>query len=265
MIRRVAGIQFNPWDQVYHFSAGDLELTSGDLVVVKTPVGVDIGKVTGFTEVDESTLDEPLKHVMRRATAEDIEKAQQQNKKKAETLTAARDLVEKYRVAMKLVDCFFSFDGGKLTFIFTADGRVDFRELVKELARTFQKSIRLQQIGIRDEAKRMGGFGPCGRELCCRKFLGHLSSIPTDLARIQQVHSRGSDRISGSCGRLMCCLAYEAQFYEEAVKQFPPLESKVKTKHGNGQVTGYNVIKRTVTVNIDSNFVELPVKEVKRL
>jgi len=137
--------------------------------------------------------------------------------------------------------------------------------LVKELARTFQKSIRLQQVGIRDEARRLGGFGPCGRELCCKKFLTNLSSVSTDLARIQHVHSRGSERISGACGRLMCCLAYEADFYQEAVKRFPALESKVKTKQGNGVVVSYNALKKTVNVEIDKNIIEIPLKEVKSL
>ncbi|MDD5040777.1 MAG: regulatory iron-sulfur-containing complex subunit RicT, partial [Patescibacteria group bacterium] len=164
-----------------------------------------------------------------------------------------------------LVDCYFSFDGGKITFVFTADGRIDFRELVKDLARQFQKSIRRQQIGIRDEARRMGGFGPCGRQVCCKQFLKNLTSVTTDLARVQQVHSRGSDRISGACGRLMCCLSYEAEFYQTASKRFPSPGTKVSTNRGKGTVSSFNVIKETVIVATDDGIVEVPLKEIKRI
>ena len=165
---------------------------------------------------------------------------------------------------MKAIDCHFSFDGGKITFAFSADKRIDFRDLVKDLTRTFQKSVRLHQIGIRDEAKRLGEFGPCGRELCCKKFLGNLGNVTTDLARIQQITHRGSDRISGVCGRLMCCLAFEAKFYNEESKDLPVIDSIVKTKHGEGRVISCNVLKKTVNVQIDDKTVmEIPAKEIK--
>ncbi len=265
MIKRALCVQFNPWGEVYHYEARDVEVKVGDNVVVKTETGFELGKVIGTKEVDEAAVANRLVPIVRRATPDDLVKSKAANEKKDQALEKARRIVTKHKLEMKLVDCVFSFDGGKVTFVFTAEGRVDFRELVKELARTFQKSIRLQQIGIRDEAKRFGGVGPCGRELCCRKFMHELSSVPTDLARIQQVHSRGSDRISGACGRLMCCLAYEADFYESAMKKFPPLESMVKTKHGSGKVVSCNVIKKTVTVDIDGNYTEVLLQEIKKV
>ena len=265
MIRRAIGIQFNPWDQVYHFDTCEAELATGDSVIVRIESGVELGKVVSVSDIDEGTLDAPLKTIVRKATKEDIRKNTEQESKKSNVLDSARDLIEKHKLPMKLVDCYFSFDGGKVTLIFTADGRVDFRELVKDLSRQLQKSIRLQQIGIRDEARRLGGMGQCGRPVCCKQFLHNLSSVTTDMARIQQVHNRGSDRISGACGRLMCCLSYEADFYQEETKKYPPLESKVKTKQGVGKVISYNVIKKTVAVSIDRGIVELPLADVKKV
>jgi len=265
MTRRVIGVQFNPWDQVYHFDPGSADLGIGDYIIVRTESGVEMGKVIQFNEVDDAKLDDKLKPIVRKATREDIEKQKSLSTKRDEILVRARELTLKHHLNMKLVDCYFSYDGGKVTLVFTADGRVDFRELVKDLARQLQKSIRLQQIGIRDEARRLGGFGACGREVCCKKFLHNLTSVTTDLARIQQVHSRGSDRISGVCGRLMCCLGYEADFYQEQSKKFPHQGTKVKIKQGEGTVVSYNVIKETVTITIDKGFVEAPLKEVKVL
>ncbi|MFA5134493.1 MAG: regulatory iron-sulfur-containing complex subunit RicT [Patescibacteria group bacterium] len=263
MIKRAAGVQFNPWDHVYHYDCSDAKVKPGDHLIVRVDTGLEIAKVVSVAEVDDETLDEPLRQIVRRATAEDVKRGNAQQEKRDELLSKARTLVEQRGLAMKLVDCYFSFDGGRVTFVFTADGRVDFRELVKDLARAFQKSIRLQQVGIRDEARRMGGFGPCGREVCCKQFLGDLTSVTTEMARIQQVHSRGSDRISGACGRLMCCLAYEAADYEAALKDFPPIDSTVTTKLGKGTVSSYNVIKKTVMVRIDKGVTEVPLEEVR--
>lgn len=265
MNKRVVGVQFHPWDQVYHFDEAGLSLTFGDQVIVKTDLGMELGKVVSFSEVDDNNLDTELKSVIRQATQNDLKKVSLSSKKKDEILNKTRDLVNKHQLDMKVVDCFISFDGGKVILIFTAEGRVDFRDLVKELARNFQKSIRLQQIGIRDEAKRMGGFGPCGREQCCSKFLKNITSVTTDFARIQQVHTRGSDRISGACGRLMCCLAYEKDMYEKEMKNFPALDSMVKTGQGKGKVISCNIFKKTVNVIVDKNIIEVPLKEVKKL
>ncbi len=264
MNRRVVGIQFNPWGQVHHYDAGELTLKPGDQVIAKIEQGIELGTITSSTAVESQHVQGISQQVIRLATNEDIRRAEENSVKKVTVLEKARALVKRYQLSMKLVDCVFSYEGGKLTFIFTADGRIDFRELVKDMARTFQKSIRLQQIGIRDETKQSGGIGPCGRSLCCG-FAKDMGSITTDMARVQQVHNRGSDRISGACGRLMCCLSFESGFYEEAMKKFPTPDSQVKTQHGTGRVLSCNVIKKTVTVRVEKDIHELPLKEIKQL
>ncbi|MFA6553839.1 MAG: regulatory iron-sulfur-containing complex subunit RicT [Patescibacteria group bacterium] len=265
MIKKAIGVQLNPWDRVTHFDGEGLQVRVGDRVIVKSDAGLEIGRAVTVMEHDEHYFTEPLRPIVRVATTDDLARVKHEESRKAEILSVARASVLQYQLEMKLVDCYFSFDGGRVTFVFTAEGRIDFRELVKDLAKKFQKSIRLQQVGIRDEAKRMGGFGPCGRELCCTKFLNNMTSVTTEYARLQQVHSRGSDRISGGCGRLMCCLSYEKDFYESELKHFPAVDSTVKTKQGTGRVTGTNVIKQTVTVLIDNTIVEVPIKDVKKV
>lgn len=263
MIKRVAGIQFNPWDQVYHFNPQDIKLKVGDQVIVKTESAMELGDVVSVSEIEPDSLDGPMITIIRKASHDDIKKFESLGSKKKNIISKAKGLVEQSGLDMKIVDCYFSYDGGKITFVFTAEGRVDFRDLVKDMARQFQKSIRLQQIGIRDEARRLGGMGGCGRELCCKKFLNNLSSVSTESARLQQVHSRGSDRISGSCGRLMCCLSYELEFYKEETKKFPKIDSMVKTRQGEGRVVSFNVLKGTVGVLIKDNIIEFTLKELK--
>lgn len=264
MKKKVVGIKFQPWDRVYSFDAGDLDLKKGDRVIVKTDLGHEVGDVINFQEKEEKDLELPLKPILRKVNLEDLQKINEIFRKKNEVMEKCKQLTKKHRLEMKLIDCHFSFDGGRITFAFTADKRIDFRELVKELTRNFQKSIRLHQIGIRDEAKRLGEFGSCGRELCCKKFLGNLGNVTTELARIQQITHRGSERISGVCGRLMCCLAFEAKFYEEESKHLPAIDSMVKTKYGEGRVVSYNILKKTVNVQINGETVlDIPAKEIK--
>jgi len=264
MKKKVVGIQFQPWDRVYSFDAADFDLKKGDRVIVKTDLGHEVGDVINLIEKEEKDLEIPLKPIIRKVNLEDLQKINEVLKKKKEVMDKCKKLIKKIGLEMKLIDCHFSFDGGKITFAFTADKRIDFRELVKDLTRAFQKSIRLHQIGIRDEAKRLGEFGSCGRELCCKRFLSNLGNVTTELARIQQITHRGSDRISGVCGRLMCCLAYEAKFYEEESKNLPSIDSIVKTKYGEGRVISYNILKKTVNVQIkDETVLDIPVKEIK--
>jgi len=264
MITRVAGVQFNPWDQVYHFDPHDIKLKVGDKVVVKTESSMELGSVVSVSEIEPDSMGENLISIIRKANNDDLKKFENLGTKKKSVMAQAKALVDQSGLDMKIVDCYFSYDGGKITFVFTAEGRVDFRNLVKDMARRFQKSIRLQQVGIRDEARRLGGMGACGRELCCKKFLTNLDSVSTDYARLQQVHNRGSDRISGACGRLMCCLSYELEYYKEETKKFPKVQSMVKTRQGEGKVLSYNVPKGTVDVEIKGNVVELSLKDVKK-
>lgn len=280
---RVAKIQFTPWDnKSYYFSCEDIDLVVGNKVIVKTELGVDIGEVVGFADVpdelvkeneekkdkeelningeEESVTEEnkkkplwfdgrEIKPILRKATVVDKSKlATEEDKKKA--MEYCRQAKEKYGLPMKLVDVHFSFDGSRITFAFIADGRVDFRELVKDLTRHFGRTIRLQQIGIRDEARIMGDYGHCGQRLCCQTHLKELTSITSEMAELQECSHRGAERISGVCGRLMCCLAYEQQGYEELAKRLPPVGSEIKVGFKKGTVVKQNILKQTVEVEI---------------
>lgn len=270
-MRTVIEVQFNPWDKVYNFGLpeGDIaqkisDFKPEDYVIVETKLGIEIGKIVGVKEMEEKDIAVfgELKPILRKATPEDLDKVIRRNKEKESTMEYCKEVIEKYGLPMKLVDVHFSFDGGRLTFAFIADSRIDFRELVKDLTRRFQKSIRLQQLGIRDEAKAAGDVGSCGRELCCKKFLKELKSITSEFADVQQIAHRGSDKLSGICGRLRCCLAYEKDVYEELAKGLPAIGSKITVSQGKGEVIGWHTLKRTVDVKLEEGgtVVEVPVK-----
>ena len=246
---KVAQIQFSSWNKIYNFDLGDFALIIDDSVVVKTEVGTEIGKVVGFKELDDNEINKlgEIKPILRKATASDLEKVYDEKQKK-EALGYCKKVVDKLELSMKLVDVNSSFDGASLTFAFIADGRVDFRELVKDLTRHFKRSIRLQQIGIRDEAKVYGDYGHCGKPLCCKRFLKDLSSITSDMAEVQQIAHRGSERISGICGRLMCCLAYEQCGYKESAEKLPKIGTKVDVDGKKGVIIGHHVLKQSVDV-----------------
>lgn len=246
-------IKAYPWDKEEFFPAPDVTLKVGDWVVVKTELGhLEAVQVLGIKEIESDKLTDTERAFVRSANIDDLKKVKEKNSKKQEALTECKEVVKKYDLPMKLVDCQFSFDGGKLTFAFTSDSRIDFRELVKGLTRHFQKTIRLQQIGSRDETKQLGKLGPCGRTLCCKAFLDELGNITTDLARVQHVEQRGSDRLSGVCSRLKCCLNYEAKGYEECSVGLPPIGSQIKLKDGQkGKVVSWNVLKHSVDVRLE--------------
>jgi len=275
---RVVQIQSASWDKINNFSANNLDLTVGDQVVIKTELGTDIGEVVGFLNIDEEEYlnlqnksrellvgektanganegtDEEknenkfnLWQVLRKVTPLDIERlpSPEERKKALEYSVKTKD---KLGLPMKFIDVHFSLDGSRITFAFIAEGRVDFRELVKDLTRHFGKTIRLQQIGIRDEAKIMGDYGHCGRILCCKNFLNELSSITSEMSELQQCSHRGSERISGICGRLMCCLSYEQAGYEELFKKIPAIGTKVNVDGKRGEVVGQHILKQSVDV-----------------
>lgn len=261
----VAKVQFNFWDQPYDFSSGELDLAAGDQVIVRTEMGMEIGAVIALAAAPEKS-DRELKPVIRKVTATDLAKMAKYEERRGEVLNDCRRLIRAHALPMKLVNVYFSFEGSRFTFTFTADSRVDFRSLVRDLTRKFQKSIRLQQIGSRDESRTCGGFGMCGRELCCRKFLGEFASITTDMARVQQMTHRGSERISGICGRLMCCLAYEEKQYQEWLTSMPELGAPVRTKQGKGVVFDRNLPKQTVKVRLDDKEqtqIEVPLTDIR--
>ncbi|MFA5022090.1 MAG: regulatory iron-sulfur-containing complex subunit RicT [Patescibacteria group bacterium] len=262
---QVAKIQVVFWDQAYEGKAGDFKLALGDNVVVKTEWGTDAGKIISLQEVPNEVMErlENLVSIIRKTTTEDTEIIAESNKQREVALDYCKKAVEKNNLPMKIIDAHFSFDGSRLIFPFIADGRVDFRQLVKDLTHHFQKSIRLQQIGIRDEAKISGDFGSCGRTLCCKTHLKELASVTSDLADIQQVSHRGSERLSGLCGRLRCCLAFEGEAYKELAKSLPAIGSVIKTPGGKGKVIGWHTLKQTVDVCLedgDKTIIEFSIK-----
>lgn len=253
---RVAMIQFAPWDKFYAYEPRDLEMKEGDYVVVTTSQCVDMGKVIEFKELSEKEVAdlEEVRPIDRIVTKEDADVFAVNNSvdRKQDAMDYCQRSVKKYELEMKLVDCYFSFDDSKLTLAFIADGRVDFRNLVKELTRHFQKSVRLHQLGVRDEAKLEGDIGPCGQGLCCKGHLKKLGSVTSEFAENQQVAHRGSERLSGMCGRLKCCLAYENDLYVELGEKLPAVGTRVKTKHGRGKIVSQHILRGSVDVEIDA-------------
>jgi cell fate regulator YaaT (PSP1 superfamily) len=265
---RVAQIQFARWDKIYHFSPNNIALVKGDRVIVETELGQEMGEVAGFEDIEDEAgsveiiisseinaegVEEKkvekreIKPVLRLANQADFEKLPTQ-KEKEEAFEFCRQAIIRRDLPMKLVDVVFSFAGNRLNFAFIADGRVDFRDLVKDLTAHFGKQIRLTQIGIRDEARLAGDYGHCGRPLCCKKFIKDFSSISSEMAEAQQVVHRGSERISGCCGRLMCCLQYEYQGYKDLAEKMPAIGQKVNVDGKKGVVISVHILKQSVDV-----------------
>lgn len=260
----VVGVRFKRAGKIYYFDPGDLSLSPGDGVIVETSRGIEYGTVIiGPREVEEEKLVAPLKKVLRKATDADHERLLAIREKEKEAFQIALEKIANHGLPMKLVGAEQTFDGSKFIFYFTAEGRVDFRELVKDLAAVFRTRIELRQIGVRDEAKMIGGLGCCGRELCCSSWLSDFTSVSIRMAKDQNL-SLNPSKISGICGRLMCCLKFESEIYEEAKEIYPEIGSIVHTPHGEGQVTGINVIKQTVSVELRESKIikEYPYREV---
>lgn len=225
----------------------ELELRVGDKIVVKS----DLINELGFIEDGESAnIKDQNFSIVRLATARDLEAFAKNEEKKDEILKLSKIEIKRLSLEMKLVDVHISLDGSSAVILFTADDRVDFRELVKNLSKIFHRSVRMHQVGSRDEARKIGGCGVCGRELCCLRLAGDLPSISIDMARVQQIAHRGSERISGICGRLMCCLSYEAAQYQKMLVGMPELRSTVKIKEGKGEVIELNVLMGDVKIRM---------------
>jgi len=249
----VVGVRFKKAGKIYYFDPLEFKLSKGDNVIVETARGMEYGQVVlDIKKVAEDDIVSPIKPVIRKATSKD-DKAYQRNKEKAaEAMEICKKKVEEHKLDMKLIDVEYTFDNNKVIFYFTADGRVDFRELVKDLASVFKIRIELRQIGVRDEAKMLGGLGPCGIGLCCYKWLGEFQPVSIKMAKEQNL-SLNPTKISGICGRLLCCLKYEQDFYEEVCKKLPVEGQSVSTKDGKGVVFKVNVLRETVTVKIDGD------------
>ncbi len=271
----ILDIQITPWDKIYKYTLNKDEpvpVEAGDYVVIDLDEDAalgqtEIGKVIEKKEMSKERIlqtgVENLRAITRKATQEDIETALNYKKQKEKASVDCKALIKKHDLPIKLVDVHFSFDGEKVIFAFIADGRVDFRELLKDLNKIFRKNIRLQQLGIRDEMKMSGDIGPCGRGLCCRSFHKDLGNVTSDLAELQQVSHRGSERLSGVCGRLKCCLTYEQEHYEKMAEKLPMIGDKINTEHGKGEVIGWHVLKQSVDVLLDDKetIVEVPLKK----
>ncbi|BDA09479.1 MULTISPECIES: PSP1 domain-containing protein [Megamonas] len=256
-MQTVVGVRFKKACKIYYFGLGGLELSQGDGVVVKTARGVEFGTVViGPRDVPDSEVVQPLKDVQRKATQEDIDKLAENSEKEKEAYAICEEKIRLRELPMKLISVEYTLDVNKIIFYFTAEGRIDFRELVKDLAAVFHTRIELRQIGVRDEAKLLGGIGCCGRPLCCATFLGDFEPVSIRMAKDQSL-SLNPTKISGICGRLMCCLKYENDLYQGCCKQnsiiAPPKQgSRVVSMEGEGKAISINMQKRTVTVLLDS-------------
>ena len=250
---KVIGIRFKKAGKIYYFDPNGFDLLVGDNVVVETARGLEYGEVViGIKEVKEEEVVLPLKNVVRKATEEDNRQAEDNLQKEQEAFEACQKKIEEHELPMKLIDVEYTFDVSKIIFYFTAEGRVDFRELVKDLASIFRTRIELRQIGVRDEAKMLGGLGSCGRVLCCHSFLGDFEPVSIRMAKDQNL-SLSPSKISGICGRLMCCLKYENDFYQEERKNAPNVGKLVKTPQGTGKIIDVNILRSTVKVEMAEN------------
>ena len=248
---KVIGVRFKANGKSYYFSPGDLELQQGDHVIVETARGTECGEVAkGPHDVPDSSIVKPLKTVTRMADAVDVRRMQQNRADEKRAFSVCEERIAKHKLDMKLVDVEYTLDRNKILFYFTADGRIDFRDLVKDLAVVFRTRIELRQIGVRDESKMLGGLGICGQPFCCSRFLRDFQPVSIKMAKEQGL-SLNPAKISGSCGRLMCCLAYEQPAYEYLNRITPGVGSIVKTPEGVGAVVETNVISGTLRVRMD--------------
>lgn len=256
-MQKVVGVRFKKAGKIYYFSPGTLDIAKDEGVIVETARGVEFGlAVIGPREVEDSAVVLPLKEVQRKATPEDYERVKHNAEQEKEAFAICEKKIAAHELPMKLVEVEYTFDVNKIIFYFTADGRIDFRELVKDLAAVFRTRIELRQIGVRDEAKFMGGIGGCGRPLCCATFLGDFEPVSIRMAKDQNL-SLNPTKISGICGRLMCCLKYENDCYckqQSKKKILPPQQgSRVVTMEGEGKVVSLNMQRRTATILLDDS------------
>ena len=262
---KVVGVRFKKAGKIYYFDPEKKWINEGDYVIVETVRGIEYGQVVvGVKMVNEEDIVQPLKKVLRIATEEDIRIHQENKAKERIAFDICLKKIEEHGLEMKLIDIEYTFDNNKVIFSFTADGRIDFRELVKDLAAIFRTRIELRQIGVRDEAKMVGGLGPCGRQMCCSTFLGEFYPVSIKMAKEQKL-SLNPAKISGICSRLMCCLNYEHHVYEENIEQLPDVGDKVKVLGTNkiGTVVDINPLFVTAKVNVIKNDGTVEVEEIK--
>ena len=261
---KVIGVRFRNAGKIYYFSPGNMEIKTGDHVIVETARGIEYGYVVlGSRDVEESKLIQPLKSVIRMATKDDKNKEQLNRKKEKDAFKICQEKIRKHNLEMKLIDVEYTFDNNKILFYFTADGRIDFRELVKDLASVFKTRIELRQVGVRDETKIVGGVGICGRALCCHSYLTEFIPVSIKMAKEQNL-SLNPTKISGVCGRLMCCLKNEEETYEYLNSKLPGIGDYVTTDDGlRGEVQSVNVLRQLVKVIVVVEKDEKEIREYK--
>ncbi len=258
----VVGIRFKSVGKIYYFDGEKKKFAKGDHVIVETSRGTEYGTVVIPSKfVTDDEIVPPLKKVVRKATAEDDAQVQKNAEKEKEAMAICAEKIAEHKLQMKLVDVEYTFDNNKVLFYFTADGRIDFRDLVRDLASVFKTRIELRQIGVRDEAKMVGGLGICGRPFCCNLYLGEFAPVSIKMAKEQNL-SLNPTKISGTCGRLMCCLKNEQAAYEDVLKRAPNVGSLVKTPGGEGTVTAVSLLKEIVSVAIEADL-EKVIKEYR--
>ena len=263
----IIGVRFKKPGKIYFFDPDGIEIEQGEHVIVETAMGKEYGEVAiANRNIPNNKLVKPLKKIIRVATNKDKKQHEENKEKEKEALKICEKKIKEHGLDMKLTDVEYKFDRSKLLFFFKADGRIDFRDLVKDLAAIFKTRIELRQIGVRDEVKNLGGNGMCGRELCCCSFLGNFETVSIKMAKEQNI-SLNPSKISGNCGRLMCCLKYEQEVYEEKLKRLPKVGAIVKTEDGEGEVCGVETLKEIVKVKFhdeeDTFFKKYNSKDVK--
>ncbi len=255
-MKKVVNLRFRDAGKVYKFTCDGMNLKLGDAVMVETSMGIDIAHVAEEPlEIDDSEVPEDILPVLRFANEKELERYELKIVKEREAYDRCLQLIEKHNLDMNLIDAVFAFDGKKVVFYFTSDNRVDFRELVKDLASAFKARIELRQIGSRDQAKLVGGIGVCGRELCCCTFLNHFAPVTLRMARDQGL-SLNPTKLNGACGRLMCCLQFEKEAYADAHKRLPKVGKKIRTPRGMGIVNDVNLIEEKVYVKFNDGDVQ---------
>jgi len=264
----VIGVRFKRLGKVYYFDPQDIDIKKGDYVIVETVKGLEYGEVVIETKtINDNEIVNPIKNVIRKASEEDNRKIKENKHKECRALNICSRKIAEYNLSMNLVNVEYSFDGSKALFYFTAEGRIDFRDLVKELAGLLKTRIELRQIGVRDEARMIGGLGLCGRHLCCSSFLGDFDPVSIKMAK-EQCLSLNPTKISGVCGRLMCCLKYEQSSYEEIRRRMPKLNKEVTTPKGKGIVSEINILGEKVKVKFQqgegaAEILEFPLSSVQ--
>ena len=251
---KVTGLKFAKTNYIYYFKINNkIILKKGDICLVKTAIGLDLGKVViPYKYIKNNEIDTPLKDVLRKANKEDFKKLEIIKREEIDALNICKEKIKKYKLPMKLVYVKYLFDKSRIIFYFVSTQRIDFRELVKELAKIFKTKIELRQIGVRDGTKLIGGMGICGREVCCVSYIRKFAPIHINMAKVQKI-ALNQSKISGLCGRLMCCLSYESEFYKECLKKYPKLRDNVETKKGKGKVIEINVLKKYIVVELESD------------